>query len=284
MRSALTVTTGLLLVLTGCGSSSLVLAGDPPREPYTGPMRLPVASEDDASVLERSGAAGRALECAAEPYAGGSGEYDGGLASAQRTPREALENYFTEEFLPELPRADYRVEREDEGRVLFSFDVRGRTKVAFIVADSVRDFNEEEGWGVETWAQCDPAEFPASVTDAFDTQVWQDASGNRVPIAKIWSSQGPEHCGWEDITFLTLTTPDGEREYLRDTTGELRDSLATTFDPSATVPDGAIDTGYEQGGRHLWLHPDGSAAYLVDKTDPENVERWPAAKENIACD
>ena len=284
MRTALTVMTGLVVVLAGCGSSSLVVSGEAPQEPYTGPMRLPVDDGDDASVLGRSGAAGRALECATEPYAGGSGEYDSGLASTQRTPGSALENYFTDAFVLELPREGYRVEREDEGRVLFSFDVRGRTKVAFIVADSTRDFNEEEGWGVETWAQCDPAEFPASVTEAFDTQVWRDASGNRIPTTTIESSQGPQHCGWEDITFLTLDTADGERLYLRDTTGELRGSLVTAFDPSATVPVGAIDTGFERGGRRLWLHPDGTAAYLVDKTNPENVEQWPAAKELIVCD
>ena len=246
-------------------------------------MRLPVDHADQASVLERSGAAGRALECRTEPYAGGSGDYDSGLASTQGSAASALENYFSEEFFLQLPREDYRVERKNDGRVLYSYDVRGQTKVAFIAANSMRDFNDDEGWGIETWAQCDPSEFPASVTNEVGIQVWHDASGNRIPVAKIESYPGPEHCNWQNITFLTLDTKSGERQYLRDTTGELRDFLATTFDANSAVPKQATDTGFERDGRRLWLYPNGTAAYLVDKTNPEDVERWPAATEPVAC-
>lgn len=111
-----------------------------------------------------------------------------------------------------------------------------------------------------------------------------DAAGNRVPVAEIESSPGPEHCGWQDITFLTLDTGSGARQYLRDTTGELNRFLATTFDPSSSLPEGATDTGFEREGRRLWLDPDGSAAYLVEQANPERVERWPAAKEPLLCD
>lgn len=234
-------------------------------------------------MLERSGAAGRALECRSEPYAGGRGDYDSGLASTQDSAASALENHFSEEPFLQLPRDGYRLEREDDGRVLYSYDVRGRTKVAFIATDSMRDFKDDVGWGIETWAQCDPSELPASVTDALGIQVWHDASGNRIPVAKIESYPGPDHCDWQNITFLTLDTESGERQYLRDTTGELRDFLATTFDDSSSVPKRATDTGFERDGRRLWLHPNGTAAYLVDKTNPEDVERWPAANEPVAC-
>lgn len=283
MRRALVALAGLV-VLAGCGTSSLVVTGEPVEQPYGGPMQLPVDHSDEASVLERSGAAGRALQCDGEPYGGGSGDYDSGLASTQDSAESALENYFSEEFfLLQLPRDGYRVEREDDGRVLFSYDVRGQTKVAFIAADSIRDFNDDEGWGIETWAQCDPSEFPASVTDALGIQVWEDAAGDRVPVANVQSYPGPEHCDWQDITFLTLDTENGERQYLRDTTGELRQMLTTTFDASATLPEQATDTGFERDGLRLWVHPNGTAAYLVDKTNPANVERWPAAKERVAC-
>jgi hypothetical protein len=282
MRRALTILVGLVVV-TGCGPSGHVVTGDPPREPYSGPMHLPVDHGDEASVLERSGAAGRALECGTEPYGGGSGDYDSGLATTQGSAESALENYFSEEFFAQLPRDGYRVEREDRGRVLFSYDVHGDTKVAFIAADSIRDFNDDEGWGIEAWAECDPAELPASVTDELGIQVWHDASGNRIPVAKIQSYPGSEHCDWEDITFLTLTTKNGGRQYLRDTTGELRDLLATKFNADAKVPKQATDTGFERAGRRLWLNPDGTAAYLVDKSNPENVEQWPAANEPVAC-
>jgi len=204
-------------------------------------------------VLERSGAAGRALECRSEPYAGGSGDYDSGLASTQDSAASALENHFSEEPFLQLPRDGYRLEREDDGRVLYSYDVRGRTKVAFIATDSMRDFKDDVGWGIG------------------------------IPVAKIESYPGPDHCDWQNITFLTLDTESGERQYLRDTTGELRDFLATTFDDSSSVPKRATDTGFERDGRRLWLHPNGTAAYLVDKTNPEDVERWPAANEPVAC-
>ena len=58
------------------------------------------------------------------------------------------------------------------------------------------------------------------MTDALGIQVWHDASGNRVPVATIESRPGAEHCDWQDITFLTLHTANGEQQYLRDTTGE----------------------------------------------------------------
>jgi len=283
MRRELTTLAGLV-VLTGCGTSSLVVTGEPVRDPYAGPMQLPVDHGDEASVLEGSGAAGRALKCDAEPYAGGSGDYDSGLASTQDSAESALENYFSEESFLQVPTDSYRVEREDDGRVLFSYDVRGQTKVAFIASGSIVDFNGDEGWGIETWAQCDPSEFPASVTDALDIGVWHDASGDRMPVTKIQSGPGPEHCDWQDITFLTLDTKNGERQYLRDTTGELRDMLATTFAASANLPKHATDTGLERDGRRLWLHPKGTAAYLVDRANPNDVERWPAAKERVTCE
>lgn len=170
VRGALTTVAGLV-VIAGCGTSSVVVTGEPVQAPYRGPMRLAVDHADDASVLERSGVAGRALECRTEPHAGGSGDYDSGLASTQGSAASALENYLSEEPFLQLPREGYRVERADDGRVLFSYDVNGRTKVAIVAARRMRDFNDDQGWGIETGAQCDPSEFPASVTDAMGIEV-----------------------------------------------------------------------------------------------------------------
>jgi hypothetical protein len=192
-------------------------------------------------------------------------------------------NWLAEEFVP-LPDDEYRVEREDGGRVLLSYDVDGRTKVAVIAADDVRDWDGDEGWGVETWAQCDPAELPAPATDELGIGVWHTAGGDPVPVTRIRSDAGPEHCDWQDITFLTLGSGEQERQFLRDTTGELQRSLTTTYDGRAVLPQDATDTGFERNGRHLWLDPDGTAAYLVRTDDPTDVERWPAEKEPIGCD
>jgi hypothetical protein len=246
-------------------------------------MHVATSHADDATVEERTGAAGRALECDTAPYTGGPAEYDIGLASVQGSAEEALSNYFAEEYPLPAPQQGYRVERADDGRVLFSFDVAQRSKVVFIAADGVVDFDGDRGWGIETWAECDPSELPAEVTEALGIQVWHDAAGNRVPVTVIRSSQGPEHCDWQDITFLHIGPQRDAEEYLRDTTGELADLLSTTYDGAATVPRNATDTGLRRDGRQLWLGPDHDAAYLVSLDDPGDVERWPAAKRPIGC-
>lgn len=138
-------------------------------------MDLPV-DEDKATVTERSGSAGRALECDGVPYDGGGAAYDSGLASVQDDATEALEIFIQESaFAVTLPAEGYRVERKDAGRVLLSYDVDERTKIAVVAADDVVDYNGDGGWGVESWAKCDPAELPASVTEALDIQ------GGRTP-------------------------------------------------------------------------------------------------------
>jgi hypothetical protein len=105
-----------------------------------------------------------------------------------------------------------------------------------------------------------------------------------VPVGKIQSFQGAEHCGWQDITFVTMGDGEPGHVFLRDTSGELARWSTTTYDGHATLPGDATDTGFERGGRHLWLDRDGSAAYLVSTTDPQDVQRWPGEKVPIGCD
>jgi hypothetical protein len=294
----------VIMLLSACGASStaprseMVDASTPRRgesgdqskvQPYSGPMRLPQDFSDDASVLARAGAAGGALECDAAPYSGGGGAYDDGLESVKGSPNLALRNYFEEEFVgAQLPVTGYRIEREDNDRVLFSYDVEGRTKVAFIVADGITDYNGDRGWGVESRAACDPSELPAKVTDELGIGVWQDRSGDRLPVTTVMSYQGADHCDWEDITFLTLGEDPNSRQpaaeqYVRDTAGKLTDHLRATFDAHASLPADTEDTGYQRDGRQLWLAPDRDAAYLVRLGRLDEVERWPAATELIGC-
>lgn len=241
------LTVAVTLVLSGCGSSSAVVQGDPVPSPYDGPMDLPVDHRDQAAVVERSGSAGRALECDGDPYDGGGADYDSGLASVQDSATGALD------------------------------------RIALVASDDVRDYNGDEGWGVEVWAACDPAELPAKVTDALGIEVWRDASGRRAPVSEVESYRGAEHCGWQDITFLLLRSTDETREYIRDPRGELGDFLHTAYDGSATLPAGATNTGLHRDRRELWLSDTGDAAYLVSLHDAEDAERWPASKEPIRC-
>jgi hypothetical protein len=283
MRRVLVAVATVLLV-TGCATASTPAQDRSVPDPYDGPMSLPPDFSDDATPLERSGAAGRALECDGAAYGGGAGDYGDGLESVQDSPESALADWLDNEaWAYQLPESGSRVERDDGDRVLLSYDVADRTRIAFIAADHIRDYNDDEGWGIESWAQCDPSELPAAVTDALGIGVWQNASGRRVPVSRVSSFQGAEHCDWQDITFLTLDPGGDADQYLRDVNGELAQFLETTYDSAATLPRTATDTGLHRDGRRLWLSASSDAAYLVSGNDRRDVERWPAAKESIAC-
>jgi hypothetical protein len=58
--------------------------------------------------------------------------------------------------------------------------------------------------------------------------------------------------------------------------------FATTFDGSATLPTDARDTGYHRNGWQLWV-VDGAIDRAVWLVHGDTVERWPAAKEIMAC-
>jgi hypothetical protein len=265
VRAAVTAVLAMLL-LCGCGTASVRSDAEPVGSPYDGPAR-----------------AGTALECDGTPYAHGAGDYGGGLEEVQDDAEAALQDYLASEgWAGRWPDDGYRVEREGVDRVLLSWDVDRRTKVAFVVADGIEDYLGHRGWGVETWAQCNAAELPEDQTEHLGVQVWEDADGHRVPTTEIVSFAGAEHCDWQDITFLMLGGERKGRQFLRDATGELAHLTRTTYDASATLPDDARDTGYQRDGRELWVASD--AAYLVELSDRSDVERWPTpSKGPIFC-
>jgi len=240
-------------------------------------MDLPVSGDDTAPVLVRTGVAGRALECDGAPYTGQRGYFGKDLEAVQGSAVEVLDEALRRGAVITLPATGYRVERVSQDRTLFSFDVGGRTKVSLVAVDHVRDAAGREGWAMEAWAECDPSELPAAETEALGIGVWQDGAGARVPVTRAQSFGGPEHCGWEDITFLLL----GDRTYLRDVHGALAPYLRTTFRAGASLPATAKDTGLHRDGRELWLDID--AAYLVRVDQPSDVERWPGAKQPVLC-
>jgi hypothetical protein len=263
------------VLVAGCESEpELVERSEPATPPYDGPLE--------------AGAAVAALECDGKtPYERGEGVYDDGLATVQGSAEAALGDYMRESGLTYFTPADgYVVEREQAGRVLLSYDVDGRTKVSLVVVDDVRDWNDDEGWGVRAWAQCDPSELPPEVTDELEIGVWEDESGRRVPITRIQSLKGSEHCNETDITYLLVGPEDTADWYVSDP-GEHADDfsglLRTTFSDDVGLPEGATDTGLRRGGRQLWLGPENEAAYLVSLDDADDVERWPAAKEPLWC-
>ncbi|MBA3310665.1 MAG: hypothetical protein H0U28_11555 [Nocardioidaceae bacterium] len=188
----------------------------------------------------------------------------------------ALEDFVADE-VASVPKSGYRTEREEADRVLFSYDAAGKTKVAIIVADGVTADSGETGWGMETFAECDPAELPDSVTDALGIQVWVDQTGERVPTTILQSTMGPVHCEWDSATFLEFQGG----TYIKDPEGVLPPQwFDTTFDADVRLPDDAIDTGYSLDGQRLWVSPDQSTVYVVTG---QRVEPWRAPTKFVGC-
>ena len=110
-------------------------------------------------------------------------------------------------------------------------------------ADGVRDWDDDQGWGVRAWAQCDPSELPPDVTDDLNIGVWEDESGRRVPVTRIQSIQGAEHCSWTDLTFLLIGPERRADWYVRGTSADFSGLLRTTFSSEATLA-GVVPAGF----------------------------------------
>ena len=262
----------LLVALAGCGSA--VEAGKDASSATPGPEQQ---VEADARA---------AVDCDGGPDRTGAGDYvDGGLETVQGAPAAAVQNLVAESY-GGAPIADYVVVARDETRALVSYEVDGEAKVAFVVENGVTDWNGAVGWGVTSYATCDLAEMPPEISDAGGIEVWTDATGARAPTTQVQSYAGPEHCDWQDVTFLQLG---GWREgqlYLRDVDGVLARSTRTSYAEEVRLPGDATDSGWRRDGRALWLAPDRSAAYLVavdDRVGATVAERWPGAKEPLGC-
>ncbi|EKX62384.1 hypothetical protein Sipo8835_21080 [Streptomyces ipomoeae] len=285
-RGLVAATVVVVMAAVGCGAEKrvdAVIAGTPPATPYDGPLHVPHKEVDEdgvAAMTTESGAAGMALECDGEIYSGGGGPGGWGENDGGDTPEEGLEAYFDIE-VPDVPRDGYRMEREEKDRVLFSYDVDGKTKVAVIVA---KDRKNSPGWGPETSASCDPAELPASYTDSRGHEIWTDGNGRRVPTTTVSTHVGPEHCDWQQAHFLSTggDADDDGRLYGRDPEGVLPDGMLTSaYDGDVRMPEQARDTGYRYENRALWLvEGDPSKAYV---RTPDGVEMWPEVAKGHGC-
>ena len=119
---------------------------------------------------------------------------------------------------------------------------------------------------------------------------FKDESGWHLTLHVI---DGPEHCGWQSASLLTLAWPlgsddqggvDRTRLYIRDPENVFQGELdVPPPELDATLPADAVDTGFHRGSWHLWVADGGTddAVYLV--SDEGSVERWPRADTMFGC-
>jgi hypothetical protein len=269
-----------ILTACGCSAGSTVpavsthgdlavrLTADPPQpapvSTYAGPL-----------------VAAQALECDHATRRTSRVGYGEGL-SVQGTALDAVAHYIEDEAAAGVPSAGYRLEQEAPGAALLSYDVSGRTKIAFVAVDGMKDVYGRTGWGVRTFAACDPAELPARITDALGVEIWQDRRGRRVPTTEV-SSYTNGFCDAPDAGLLELHRQQAGRtklQFVRDPSGIFREFLGGRYEASSSLPAEATDTGWHRGGKELWIGPQARAAYLVARG---RVERWPVVTKKFGC-
>lgn len=228
----------LATLLVGCsGEADEADEGEamPASLPQVDLSMSPVANDPDPSI--RAGAAATFIECEHGVWQGGWTSDFGPLGSGA-DPDEALEDMIHSGTLG-MPDENFMAVGQDDGRVLYVYEVDGSPKAALVIADSASvQLDTEDRWAIETFASCDPAEFDPSTDDEIPRQVWQDADGNRVPTSVNTSARGPEHCEWETVTFLTL---DGQG-YISDPDDVLDGrGFVAPFDADAALPPDAVE-------------------------------------------
>jgi hypothetical protein len=119
---------------------------------------------------------------------------------------------------------------------------------------------------------------------------FKDESGWHLTLHVI---DGPEHCGWQSASMLTLAWPlgsddqggeDRTRLYIRDPENVFQGELDVPPPQLvATLPEDAVETAFHRGPWHLWVvdREADDAVYLVSDEGP--VERWPRADTMFGC-
>lgn len=123
------------------------------------------------------------------------------------------------------------------------------------------------------------SEFSDQIAAARGLQIWTEDAGRRLPTTTIVSGTGPEHCSWDSMTFLTLGHDD-ETTFVSDVDPELEGYFDEPFVASGPLPADAVDTGWSDQGRHLWLDPQRRRAYVgqpgTSRAGRGSPHRWGA--------
>ncbi len=277
------VLVALGFVLGGCGGATVVTSGEPAVVSSAGDgAAVPVLNlfedpvPDHPDPARRAGAASNFIECEHGIWDGGWSE-DFGPPGSGPDPEAALAAFLGDGLFA-VPRAGFAFAGTDDSRRLFTYTNDGAPKVAIIVVDGTEvALDGADGWIVETFASCDPAELDPSVDEDLPFEIWTDVGGRRVPVGTVSSASGPSHCDWESVTFLRLY----DTSYVRDPDGLLIDDAGIgPFEADVQLPADATDTGYRRDGRELWIAADRSTAYIVTA---DRVEAWPSPVHVFGC-
>lgn len=254
---------------SGCADSATKVTVA--AHPYRGPLHVRAAAFEHPDA----GAAGNVVDC----FTWGGGEAhprvpynDGATADSSEQALQVARHEGAFGI-----QTDLQVAKDEGDRVLYVFETNGVPKQAVIVHNGpATEGAGGPGWYVESWAMCDYSEFPRSVTDAMGLQIWTDPRGTPISTKTIQSRRGPKHCDWESMTFLALE----KDTYVRDPLSDVAAYFAAQYRAHAQLPHGAIDTGFERDGQHLWLSADKQSAYVGTATD---VEAWPREIKPLLC-
>ncbi len=123
---------------------------------------------------------------------------------------------------------------------------------------------------------------------------WSTSDYEFSSTPRIYIMKGPEHCGWENVTFLTIRTPfgtlapsdTGRIQFIKDPLGILSwvgERFKGEFEAAAELPADAEFSGYVNRGVELWV-----SETLFDKgifmVKGDQVEKWPRVEPELGCE
>jgi hypothetical protein len=117
---------------------------------------------------------------------------------------------------------------------------------------------------------------------------WSYEDGCHVRKDVIMTREGDGSCGDGQASEIVLGAKEDKhmrdiKIYQRDPENIYNDTqVSEAFDASVQLPDAAIDTGYQQGDRRLWLVPEVPEFIYVQLADA--VEKWPHDPTPPGCD
>ncbi|HET9456573.1 MAG TPA: hypothetical protein VFO78_04480 [Candidatus Limnocylindrales bacterium] len=262
--ASLVVMLGLIAVLA---TRSGQVGGDP------GPGLSQTAERSPSTTMSPEPAwlrgALEALACDGAPTGFGYGWRRGDFGTTEQPSADrAMADLLAQvgDHYEAFPTEGFRRTGGSRHTAVYEYAWRGSARAVVIVRSATPDGSGP--WYVDDVASCDPSEMGPDVEPGVEVDVWRDPSGRRLEPAFV-SELADCYDGTKLIVNgrLFVWDPNLGRNHTYDPS-----RLESTFADDVELPQDATDTGYSGSGRHLYLAPDGTAAYVVR---PHSVQRWP---------